>query len=197
MAPPSWWPYCPAAAAVNCKTTCRCSAKRHGVSMPNVMSSSCCRSPPRYRSKKSATPSPPPLRACIHLLPSQAMSAAVTHARLALVASGTATLETALLGTPLVVFYRLSPLTFLLGRKLVRLSHVSLVNLIAERSVVPELLQGDFTADNLISWAHRLLPDGEERNAMLSGLEEVRDRCGAPGAIARAASEVAAVLHLQ
>lgn len=140
---------------------------------------------------------PPPLHACIHLLPSQAMSAAVTHARLALVASGTATLETALLGTPLVVFYRLSPLTFLLGRKLVRLSHVSLVNLIAERSVVPELLQGDFTADNLISWAHRLLPDGEERNAMLSGLEEVRDRCGAPGAIARAASEVAAVLHLQ
>ncbi|HET9783806.1 MAG TPA: lipid-A-disaccharide synthase [Terriglobales bacterium] len=139
---------------------------------------------------------PPPLRACIHLLPSSLMSAAVAHARLALVASGTATLETALLGTPLVVFYRLSPLTSLLGRRLVRLPHVSLVNLIAERSVVPELLQGDCNPDNLLSWAHRLLPDGDERSAMLEGLKEVAARCGSPGAIARAAAEVAAVLHL-
>jgi lipid-A-disaccharide synthase len=139
---------------------------------------------------------PPPLRACIHLLPAASLPAAVTHARLALVASGTATLETALLGTPLVVFYRLSPLTFLLGRKLVRLSHVSLVNLIAERNLVPELLQSDFTADHLAAWARRLLADGDDRAAMLSGLEEVRSRCGATGAIVRAAAEVAATLHL-
>lgn len=139
---------------------------------------------------------PPPLRACIHLLPAADLHAAVVHARLAWVASGTASLETALLGTPLVVFYKLSAWTYRLGRRLVRLSHVSLVNLIAERPVVPELLQADFTPDRLVSWARQLLPDGPQRAAMLAGLDEVRCRCGAPGAITRAAAEVAALLPL-
>jgi len=139
---------------------------------------------------------PQPCRAFIHLLPASQMPAAVAHARLALVASGTATLETALLGTPLVVFYRLSPWTYRLGRRLVRLKHVSLVNLIAERHLVPELIQADFTPDNLLLWADRLLPDGDPRSTMLAGLDDVRARCGDPGAIARAAAEVASVLHL-
>jgi len=108
----------------------------------------------------------------------------------AMVASGTATLECALLGVPMVVGYRLHPLTYLLARNLVSVPFVSLVNLTAEAAVVPELVQHAFTAEALAGEVARLLgPDGDTVRARLA---EVRRRLGSPGASERAARAVVA-----
>lgn len=113
----------------------------------------------------------------------------------ALVASGTATLECALLDVPMVVAYRLHPLTYALARRMVRLPHVSLVNLVAGRAVVPELLQEACTGPALAAEAARLLAEaGGERRQELS---LVRSLLGPPGASSRAASAVARVLGLE
>lgn len=124
------------------------------------------------------------------------MYTALAQARLALVASGTATVETALLGVPMVVFYKLAPLSFQLGRRLVHTEHVAMVNLIAGRGLVPELIQGEFTAPAVVDWAEGLLPDGAARQAQVEGLAEVRAKLGPPGGISRAADEVAGALGL-
>jgi lipid-A-disaccharide synthase len=106
----------------------------------------------------------------------------------AMVASGTATLECALLGVPMVVGYRLHALTYQLARRLVKVPFVSLVNLTAGERVVPELVQHDLTADALVREVGRLLgPDGE---SVRGRLREVRRRLGEPGASERAARAV-------
>jgi lipid-A-disaccharide synthase len=115
---------------------------------------------------------------------------ALAAARVALVASGTATVETALVGTPMVVVYRLAALTYFLGRPLVRVPHVAMVNLIAGRRAVPELIQGEFRPERVAAEAARLLPDDEPRHQMLRDLAEVRERLGAGGASRRAAAAV-------
>jgi lipid-A-disaccharide synthase len=120
--------------------------------------------------------------------------AALGAATLALVASGTATVEAALLGVPMVVVYRISRLTYGLGRPLVSVPHYAMVNLIAGRAVVPELMQSDFTPERVAAEAAGLLDDPGRREAMKRDLEEVRRRLGAPGASARAAAVVAAAL---
>jgi lipid-A-disaccharide synthase len=99
---------------------------------------------------------------------------ALRHARAALVASGTATVEAALIGTPMVVVYRLSGLTWRLGRRLVKLEHFAMPNLIAGRRIVPELIQHDLTAENAIRELNKIIPDGPERERMIAGLAEVR-----------------------
>jgi lipid-A-disaccharide synthase len=114
----------------------------------------------------------------------------LSAATVAIVASGTATVEAALLGTPMVVVYRLSPLTYALGRPFVKVSRFAMANLIAGRSVVPELIQGDFTPTRVVAETSRLLDDPVLRDRMRSGLREVRERLGAPGASARAARAV-------
>lgn len=111
-----------------------------------------------------------------------------------IVASGTATVEAALLGLPMVVVYRLSPVTYALGRPLVRLDRFAMVNLIAGRDVVPELIQGDFTPERVAAETLRLLDDPERREAMRRDLADVSARLGAPGASDRAAEAVAAFL---
>jgi lipid-A-disaccharide synthase len=108
----------------------------------------------------------------------------------ALVKSGTSTLETALMLRPMVVVYRLSWLSWLVGRLLVKLAHVSLVNLLAGRRVVPELLQGDATGARMAAEVERLLGDPAARDAQLAGLREVRASLGEPGAPARVAEEL-------
>lgn len=120
--------------------------------------------------------------------------AAVADSHVALCASGTATLEVGLLGTPMVMVYRLAGWTYLLGRILVRLPHVSLVNLVLGRAVVPELIQGNANAERIAAEARRLLTDAGARTAMRAGLGEVRRRLGEGGASGRAAREVAAML---
>ena len=111
--------------------------------------------------------------------------------RLALVASGTATVEAALLGVPMVVVYRVSRLTYGLGRPLVKVPHFAMVNLVAGRTVVPELMQSDFTPDRVAEAAAALLDDPARYERMRQDLEEVRRRLGQPGASARAAARVA------
>jgi lipid-A-disaccharide synthase len=125
--------------------------------------------------------------------------AGATHAVLgactaAVVASGTATVEAALLDAPMVVVYRLSALTYHLGRHFVNVPHYAMVNLIAGRRLAPELMQKDFTAQAVATEALRLLEDADARRRMKEGLAEVRQRLGTPGASSRAAAEVRSVL---
>jgi lipid-A-disaccharide synthase len=112
----------------------------------------------------------------------------------ALVKSGTSTLETALMLRPMVVVYRLSWLTYLVGRLLVRIAHFALVNILAGRRLVPELLQREASPDRMASEIEALLDDGPARRAQLDGLAEVRASLGAPGAARRVAEELAGVM---
>ncbi len=112
-----------------------------------------------------------------------------------IVASGTATVEAALLGLPMVVVYRLSPLTYALGRPLVRVPHFAMVNLIAERAVVKELIQRDFRPEAVAEEALRLLDDEKRRAEVTAGLADVRTRLGGVGASARAAGIVSELLE--
>lgn len=122
--------------------------------------------------------------------------AALGAADLAIVASGTATVEAALLGTPMVVVYRVSPLTYALGRPFVRVPYFAMVNLIAEREVVPELMQSDFTASRVAEEALGLLDDPARLQRVRDGLIEVRHRLGEPGASDRAAAAIRGQLDL-
>ncbi len=119
---------------------------------------------------------------------------ALAAADAAIVSSGTATVEAALLNAPMVVVYRVTPLTALLAKPLVRTSYFSMVNLIAERRVVPELIQKDFTPSKVADEVLRLLNDPQAREELRSGLAEVRRRLGPPGAVDRAADAIAALL---
>ena len=101
---------------------------------------------------------------------------ALAHADLALAASGTVTIEAALLETPMVTFYRVSEITWRLGGWLVDVPYYSMVNLVAGRSVVPELMQNEVTGERLATEALRLLENVDERERMRQGLREVRAR---------------------
>jgi lipid-A-disaccharide synthase len=120
--------------------------------------------------------------------------AAVAGAHLALCASGTATLEVGLLGTPMIVLYRLGFWTWWLARMLVRLPNISLVNLVLGRQVVPELLQGEANPERIAAEAERILLDDGVRKEMRAGLAELRAKLGEGGASGRAAQAVAAVI---
>lgn len=117
-----------------------------------------------------------------------AAARALSAADAAVTASGTATLETALCGTPMVIVYKVRPLTYLLGRLLVRVPAIGLVNLIAGRPVVRELIQGAVTAEAIAAEVAALIDDPERRTAVERGLADVRARLGAKGASARAAA---------
>jgi lipid-A-disaccharide synthase len=104
--------------------------------------------------------------------------ATVMLSRAAIVASGTATVEAALTGTPFVVVYRLSALTWLLGRRLVKLDTFAMPNLIAGRKVVPELIQSAFTAEDVVRQLNAILPDGPPRLEMQAGLMEIKRKLG-------------------
>ncbi len=99
---------------------------------------------------------------------------ALWHSRGAIVASGTATVEAAMMCTPFVMVYRVSPLTYLLGKPRVKVPHFAMVNLIAGEEVVPELVQHDFTAQNVVSRLREVLADGPARSRMLEGLTRVK-----------------------
>lgn len=121
----------------------------------------------------------------------------IAESHLALCASGTATLEVGLLGTPLVVAYRLHRFSYRLARWLVRLPHFSLVNLVLGRNAVPELLQDQASPEGLAAAAEEILRSAERVAVMRAALAELRPRLGASGASARAAQQVAEVMAEQ
>ncbi|HXN26780.1 MAG TPA: lipid-A-disaccharide synthase [Candidatus Acidoferrales bacterium] len=112
---------------------------------------------------------------------------ALAAADCAIVASGTATVEAALLGTPLVVVYRVAPVTASILRHMIRTPFIGMVNLIAGRRVAPELIQDDFTAERVATEVRRLLDSPDARAEAKAGLAEVRAKLGPGGAIERAA----------
>jgi lipid-A-disaccharide synthase len=100
---------------------------------------------------------------------------ALHHSRAAIVASGTATVEAALMGTPFVMVYRVNPLTYALGRPRIQVPHYAMVNLIAGKEVIPELVQHKFTADNILAELDQIIANGAPRDEMLRGLASVRE----------------------
>jgi lipid-A-disaccharide synthase len=105
---------------------------------------------------------------------------ALWHSRAGIVASGTATVEAAMMRTPFVMVYRVSPLTYLLGKPRVKIPHFAMVNLIAGEQVVPELVQHEFTATNVVAQLKEILPEGPARECMLDGLTRVKIKLNPP-----------------
>jgi lipid-A-disaccharide synthase len=99
---------------------------------------------------------------------------ALAYSRAGIIASGTATVEAAMMGTPFVMVYRVSALTYFLGRSRVKVPHFAMVNLIAGKEVVPELVQHDFTSENVIAQMGEILADGPARSQMVDGFAQVR-----------------------
>lgn len=119
---------------------------------------------------------------------------ALAHANASIIASGTATVEAALLDAPMVVVYRVTPLTALLAKPLVLTKHFAMVNLIAGHEAVPELIQKKFTAERTATETLRLLHDTAAVAEMRANLAEIRRRLGPPGAVERAADAIASLL---
>lgn len=118
----------------------------------------------------------------------------VGDADIAIVSSGTATIETALMGTPMVVVYRLNSLTYLIARLLIRVDYIAMVNLVAEKRLVPELIQHEVNAENIARHVISILKDDAAMGEMKDGLAEVKRRIGKPGASARVAERVVGFL---
>jgi lipid-A-disaccharide synthase len=119
---------------------------------------------------------------------------ALGAADLSIVSSGTATVEGALMDSPMIVVYRLAPVTAAIARWLVRTPMFAMVNLIAAKRVVPELVQKDFTPLRLANETIRLLDSPDAREEMRRGLADVREKLGPPGAVDRAADLIAGML---
>ncbi len=111
----------------------------------------------------------------------------VSCADLALVASGTATLETALLKIPMIIVYKISLLSYFIGRLFVHVKHIGLVNIIAGKTVVPELIQNDACGARIAEEALAILNNRARQRAMISELETIRARLGEPGAAIKTA----------
>jgi lipid-A-disaccharide synthase len=123
---------------------------------------------------------------------------ALHHSRAGIVASGTATVESAMMTTPFVMVYRVTPLTYALGKPRVKIPYFAMVNLIADEKIVPELVQDDFTAENVAVEMRKILPDGPPRTSMLEGLARVKARLGSGDPTdSRSAAERAAEVVLK
>jgi lipid-A-disaccharide synthase len=120
---------------------------------------------------------------------------ALQHSELAVVASGTATLEAAIRERPMVVVYRVSALTWLVGKLLVNVPYYSMVNILAKKELVPELMQHDFNAANVAARVEYLLDHPEARAEMIRGFQALKPRLGRGGAIERAADAIVGVLQ--
>jgi lipid-A-disaccharide synthase len=112
----------------------------------------------------------------------------MTHCDLAIVASGTATLEIAMMTIPMIIVYRVSALSFWIGKRIIKVPHISLVNLVAGAGIVPELIQKDATSQKISDEAHSILRGGRRRENMIQDLIRVRRTLGKGGASKRTAS---------
>jgi lipid-A-disaccharide synthase len=117
------------------------------------------------------------------------------HAHLAIVASGTATLETGYLGTPMVVLYTVSPITFRIGKMLVKIKNIALANIVSGKQVVPELIQKDVTAGNIYRELEKYFQDTSYYKQVQTSLKLIPEKLGPPGAAKRAAREIVTFLE--
>lgn len=117
------------------------------------------------------------------------------HADVAIVTSGTATLETGWFGTPMVIVYRTSPLTYQIGRMLVDVPNIGLANIVAGKQITPELIQGDLTPTRLSEEVSRLVVDTNAAQTMRRELGVIREKLGEPGASERVAESVLSFVH--
>ncbi|HEX9973990.1 MAG TPA: lipid-A-disaccharide synthase [bacterium] len=109
------------------------------------------------------------------------------HSDLLIVASGTATLESALFETPLMIVYKVDPISYFIGKQLIRIESIGLVNVIAERKIVPEFIQDKFRWNYLLPEMEELLFNDEKRNRVIHDLKQIKQKLGEPGASQRAA----------
>jgi lipid-A-disaccharide synthase len=142
---------------------------------------------PRAETRQAAS-----LQKNIHFVP-EALPA-LYHSRAAIVASGTATIEAALMGTPFVMVYRVSRLTYALGKPRVKVPYFAMVNLIAEKEVVPELVQHKFTVENIVSEINKIIPDGEPRSRMIERFAAVKARLKREDGAAHASETAAEII---
>ncbi|MFA5181698.1 MAG: lipid-A-disaccharide synthase [Syntrophales bacterium] len=112
----------------------------------------------------------------------------------AMVASGTATLETALIGTPMIIVYKMSPFSFLMGRLFVNVNHIGLANIIAGRTIVPELIQSDANPERMAKELLAILTDEERKRQIRKDLSGIREKLGSPGAARRAAQSALEIM---
>lgn len=117
------------------------------------------------------------------------------HSDLLLVASGTATLESALFRTPMIIVYKVDPITYLIGKQLIKINSIGLVNVIAGRPIVPEFIQAKFHRCYLLPEMKRLLFDQEYRNQMIQNLAILKEKLGTAGASARSAQLAIEILN--
>ncbi|NIA29328.1 MAG: lipid-A-disaccharide synthase [Actinobacteria bacterium] len=117
------------------------------------------------------------------------------YASAAIVASGTATLETALFQTPFVITYRVSPLSYFIGKKLIKIENIGLVNVVSGQKVVPEFIQDAVSVDNLEPAVESLLFDQNARQQQIEKLQTVRKKLGAPGAPVRTANIILGMIQ--
>lgn len=115
------------------------------------------------------------------------------YAEFAFVTSGTATLETAFVGTPMIVVYKTSAITYWIARFVVKIKNISLVNIVAEKTIVPEMIQGNVTVDSLVKEARTILNSPEHYRSMKDELDAVRKKLGGIGASANVAEAILAV----
>jgi lipid-A-disaccharide synthase len=111
----------------------------------------------------------------------------IACADLAIVASGTATLETALLGIPMIIIYKISPLTYFIGKRIITVKNIGIVNIIAGKTIVPELIQNEANGPRIAAEALSILTNDERRRQIIRDLAEIRAKLGTPGAAIRAA----------
>lgn len=109
------------------------------------------------------------------------------HSDLLIVASGTATLESALFETPLMIVYKVDPISYFIGKQLIRIESIGLVNVIAERKIVPEFIQNKFRWNYMLPQMEELLFNNEKRNQVIHNLKQIKQKLGEPGASRRAA----------
>ncbi|MCK5145679.1 lipid-A-disaccharide synthase [bacterium] len=118
----------------------------------------------------------------------------MAHSDIALVASGTATLETAILETPMIICYKMASLSYFIGRFLVKIKHIGLANIVAGRTIVPELIQHEATASRMAEEAAIIMDNIQKRNEIIEGLKIISVKLGQPGASERAAKAVSELL---
>jgi Lipid A disaccharide synthetase len=112
-----------------------------------------------------------------------------------IVASGTATIEAAIMGAPMIVVYRVSPLTYLLGKMLIKVKNIGMVNIIAGKTVVPELIQKDVTPEKITSAVLRILENPSKQEEIKKELSSLKEKIGKPGASFRAAQIIISLLQ--